>query len=183
MQEHNDLSICDVCTPGERNVTFFKLNDTFYKMVSKIPEIKSSRIFNKLWKECGETLKDEVVTTEMLLKTWSNICEKLEAKNQEFLDGEMQLKKINKFVKMFGMDYTALKKEFMLLSRFFNGATTHLDQVQKKLDHVITKVKSYRKLFDAQQAAQAILELREALDLQGDFSEVEKVKEVRVYIM
>ena len=71
----------------------------------------------------------------------------------------------------------------MLLLKYFGGKTTQLDQVQKKLEHIMNKVKSYRKLFDTQQAAQAILELRDTLHLEGDFSEVERIEKVRAYTL
>ena len=148
-------------------------------MVSKIPEMKSSRIFNKLWHEYSEKLKDEVVTMEKLFTTWSKICENLMTINKEFHDGKMQLVEVDKYVKMFNTDYTVLEDEFTLLSSYFDSATPHLER--KKLDVVMNKVKSYRKLFDARQAAQAILDLQEALNLQGDFSEVDRIKKVRVY--
>ena len=148
-------------------------------MVSKIPEMKSSRIFNKLWHEYSEKLKDEVVTMEKLFTTWSQICESLMTINKEFHDGEMQLVEVDKYVKMFNTDYTVLEDEFTLLSSYFDSATAHLER--KKLDVVMKKVKSYRKLFDARQAAQAIVDLQKALNLQGDFSEVDRIKKVRVY--
>ena len=161
---------------------YFKFDEKSDEMVSKIPAIKGSRFFIYLWQKYGKSLKDNVVSVDMIFTIWSKICEKLDARNQEFLNCKMQLKKIDKYIKMFQKDYKALEEEFMLLSHFFNGTTTHLDEVQKKLDDVMNKVKSYRELFDTRQAAQAILELRDALHLEGDFSEVERIEKVRAYI-
>jgi hypothetical protein len=160
-------------------MVFLKRDDKFYEMVSKITEIKSSQIFNKLWKKYGEKLKDKVVTMEIILnKIWSRICEKLKSINKKFLDGEMQLKKVYKYLDMFNKtDYNALEEEFMLLSRHFSGPT-QLDEVTKKLGISIKKVKSYKQLFDAWQAAHAIQDLQKVMGLKGDFSEVENVKEV-----
>lgn len=157
---------------------FFRLNDKSYEMVSKISEINGSRFFKNLWQKYGGSLRDNVVSVDMIFTVWSKICMKLDTRNQEFLNGNMQLKKVDKYIKMFQMDYKALENEFMLLSKYFGDKTTQLDEVKKKLGLVIDKVKSYEKLFDTQQAALAILELREALDLQGDFSEVERIKKV-----
>lgn len=139
--------------------------------------MKSSQIFNKLWQQHCENLKDETVTMEMLFEIWSQICESLMSVNKKFHDGEMQLMEVDKYVKMFKTDYTVLEDEFTLLSNYFDGATNH------KLGVVINKVKSYKKLFEARQAAGAILDLQRALDLQGDFSEVERIKKVRVHIL
>ncbi len=181
MQDYNELAICDLCAKrsGGYDVMYFKLDDKFYEMVSKIPELKRSRIFNALWKKYGEKLNnEEAVTMEIILnKMWSRICDKLNSINEQFIDGEMQLKKVDKYLNIFGMDYNALQEEFMLLSRYFYG-TRHLDQINKKLRAVIKKVKSYKKLFHAQQAAQAILDLQKAMGLEGDFSQVEKIEEV-----
>lgn len=154
-------------------------------MVLKIPKIEDSHFFKKLWKKHGRKWRgrDDVVTVELLFTIWSKICLKLKSKNQRFVSGEMQLKKIDKYVKTF-KGYKALEEEFVLLSSFFNDTTTHLDQVKQKLGLVINKVKSYKNLFNTQQAAQAILELQIALDLQGDFSEIKGIEEVRlIYIL
>ena len=182
-QDYNDLSIRDLCPPGTsrgRNMIFFKLDDKSYEMVSKMPKMKSSRIFNLLWQKHCEKLKDEIVTMEMLFDIWSQICDSLILINQKFHDGEMQLREVDKYVEMFKTDYTALEDEFTLLSNYFDGATAHLVQERKKLGVVINKVKSYRKLFEARQAAQAILDLQKALNLKGGFSEVERIEKVRV---
>ena len=151
-----------------------------YEMVSKMPALKGSRMFNNLWKKYGGSIRDSVVSVEMIFTIWSKICHKLQSKSQEFLDGEMQLQKVDKYIKMFENDYKALEDEFMFLLKYFGDETTKLDHVEEKLGCVISKVKSYKKLFDSRQAAQAILELRERFDLQGDFSEVEEIEQVRV---
>ena len=183
VQDYNELSISDLCTKrsGGYDIVFFDLDDKFHEMVSKITEIKNSQIFKKLWQKYSEKLKDEFVTMEVIFTNiWSRILDKLKSINEQFLDGEMQLKKVDKYLVMCKTDYDALEEEFMLLSRYFSG-TAHLGEVKKKLGVSIKKVKSYKQLFDAQQAALAILELKEVMGLEGDFSEVENIKEVRLY--
>jgi hypothetical protein len=182
VQDYNELSISDLCTKrsGGYDIVFFDLDDKFHEMVSKITEIKNSQIFKKLWQKYSEKLKDEFVTMEVIFTNiWSRILDKLKSINEQFLDGEMQLKKVDKYLVMCKTDYDALEEEFMLLSRYFSG-TAHLGEVKKKLGVSIKKVKSYKQLFDAQQAALAILELQEVMGLEGDFSQVEKIKEVRL---
>ena len=183
LQDYKELSIRDLCTErsGGYEIMFFKLDDKFYEMVSRITEIKRSQIFGKLWQEYGEKFKTEVVTMEVILnKIWSKILDKLKSINEQFLDGEMQLKKVDKYLVMCNTDYDALEEEFMLISRYFSG-TAHLGEVKKKLGVSIKKVKSYKQLFDARQTALAILELQEVMGLEGNFSEVENIKEVRLY--
>ena len=179
MQGYDELSICKLCvtSSGKLDVAYFNLDDKFYEMVSKITEIKSSRIFHQSWTKCGEEIK-EVVTMEIIFsRVWSRTREKLKSISQHFLEGSMQLKKIDKYLNMFENDYDALKEEFMLLSKHFIG-TTPLDQIKKKLRSRIKHVKRYKKLFDARQAARAILDLQKALDLKGNFSEVESIEKV-----
>jgi hypothetical protein len=182
VQDYKELSILDLCTKRSGGYDmFFKLDDKFYEMVSKITEIKRSQIFDKLWQKYGEKCKTEVVTMEVIFnKIWSKILDKLKSINEQFLNGKMQLKTVDKYLVMCNTDYDALEEEFMLISRFFSG-TAHLGEVKKKLGVRIEKVKSYKQLFDAQQAALAILELKEVMGLEGDFSEVENIKEVRLY--
>ncbi|CAB4043244.1 Hypothetical predicted protein, partial [Paramuricea clavata] len=175
-QDCDELPIRDLCTErsGRYDVMVFKLDEKFCEMVSKITQIKSSQIFNILWKKHGEKLKH--VTMEIIFsKIWLRICDKLKSINQQFLDGEMELKKVDKYLDVFKTDYDALEKEFMLLSCYFSDAT-RLDKINK-LGNTIRKVKSYKKLFDARQAAHAILELQEVMGLEGDFSEIKRIEE------
>ncbi len=181
-QDYNDVSIRDLCSErsGSHQVNFFKLEEKYCKMVSGITEIKCSRIFGRLWQKYGEKFKDETVTMEIIFdKMWLRICDKLNSVSQQFLSGNMRLKDVDKYLKMFDPDYEALEKEFVLLSGFLNGKTTPLDQVKKGLRVTIERVKNYKKLFDARDAAEAILDLRKRMGLQGDFSAVENLEEVR----
>ena len=183
VQNYNELSIRDLCAKrsGRYDVMFFKLDHKYCEMMSKITEIKCSLIFNKLWQKYGEILKDEVITMEIIFnKMWSRICEELKSTNQQFLDGEMRLQKIDEYSNMF-KNYDALQEEFMLLSKHFSETTTSL--VKGKLGVIIKKVKNYKELFDAQQAAQTILQLKKTVGLEGDFSEVEKIEKVRLYFL
>ena len=146
-------------------------------MVSEITDLKRSRIFNVLWKKYAEHFKDKVTMEMILNEVWLKICEELQSINQEFLDGNMKLRNIDEYLNIFEKSYEALGKEFMLLSKYFNGAT-HMDQIEKNLGLRITKVKRYKRLYDARQAAQAILKLQKALSLEGDFSKVENIEKV-----
>ena len=182
--DYNELPMLDLCRKisGERyDVVFFELNERSQNMVSKITELKNSAIFNWLWNKSGEKLKGEVVTMEVIYnKIWSGNCEKLNAIYQQFLSGNLELKKVDKYLGLFA-DYDDLKRELVLLCVYFNG-TSNLEKVKKELDEIITKLKSCRKLFDAHQAAKAILELQQKMSLSGDFSEVEEIEEVRQYL-
>ena len=179
-QDYDDLSICELCTPETCDVKYFELDEMSCEMVSKMPALKGSRMFNNLWQKYGGSIRDSVVSVEMIFTIWSKICDELQSKNQEFIDGKMQLQKVDEYIKMFKNDYKALEDEFMLLSKYFGDETTKLDHVKEELGLVINKMKSYKKLFDTRQAAQAILELRERLDLKGDFSDVEGIEQVRI---
>ncbi len=182
VQDYHVLPMCDLCITrsGRYDMIYFNLDDRFIEMVSKITELKRSQIFDVLWKKYSKKLKDVVVTMEIILdKIWLRVCEELQSISKKFLDGEMELKKIGDYLSMFKMNYNALEQEFILLSLYFNGRT-HLDQIKKKLGVVIKKVK---KLFDPPQAAQAILNLRRSVGLEGDFSEVERIEKVRQYVL
>ena len=181
-QDYNDVSMRDLCAErsGSHHVNFFKLEEKFCKMVSGITEIKCSRIFGKLWQKYGEKLQDERVTMEVIFdKIWLRICDKLNSVSQLFLSGDMRLKDIDKYLRMFDTDYEALEKEFVMLLGFLNDKTMPLNQVKDGLRVTIERVKNYKKLFDAQDAAQAILDLRKKMGLKGDFSAVENLEEVR----
>ena len=181
-QDYNNLPIRDLCvqTSGTYEVTFFNLEKKFCNMVSRIAEIKSSQIFNELWQKHGKDLKKEVMTMEIMCDNlWKPICDELKAVNRQFLSGDMLLKDIDNYLKLFNMDYVALKTEFLLLSKFFSdNGTSNNDKVEQKLDARIERVKKYQKLFDARDASEAIEVLRKKMNLQGDFSAIKKLKEV-----
>jgi hypothetical protein len=181
----NELSIRDLCVKksGRYDVAFFNLEEKFCTMISRITEIKYSRIFDKLWRKYGEKLKDKVLTMEVIFENlWLPVCEKLMLINQQFLSGDMLLKDIDKYLKLFDTDYEALEEEFLLLLTFFSDDTASYvnNEVKRKLGAIIERVKNYKKLFDARDAAQAILSLQEKIGLKGDFSAIEHLEKVSV---
>ena len=178
-QDYNDVSIRTLMCPSN----FFKIDERFCTMVSRMTEIKCSRIFGKLWPKYGEQLQNQTVTVKIIFhEVWLRIYHELNTESQQFLSGQMRLKDIDQYLKMFDLDYEALEKEFVLLSGFFSDKTTHLDQVKKRLRKTIERVKNYKKLFDARDAAETILGLRKKVALKGDFSAVENLKQVRLLL-
>ena len=160
-------------------MNFFNLDDKFDEMVSKVIKIKDSRIFNVLWKEYGESLKDEVVTMEIIwCQMWSRICEELRSICKQFYNGEMKLRKVDEYLDIFKNDNDAIINEFIQLSEFFNPNMGQLDQIRKQLEDIIEKMKSYKKLFNTQQAADAVLRLQKVMGLEGDFSQVRSIEKV-----
>ena len=182
MINFDEISILELCIArsGRYEVLIFEFDDITYQMVSKITELKRSSMFIQLWSKYCKELRLEVVTTKIIFeKIWSKICEKLKLISTQILNGEMQLRKLDKYLDMFGLDYTTLQPELIFLLSYFSSTAINLDKVKKDLSIVINKVENYKKLSNARQAAQTILQLREAMDLRGDFSEVEKIEEVR----
>ena len=161
------------------DIVYLNLDDEMFdEMVSKVIELQKSRIFTSLWDQYGEELKDEVVTIKIIFnQVWSRICEELKLICQQFYDGEMKLQKIDEYLDMFEMEYDAVVEEFMLLFGYFNGPS-QLEQIKKKVVDLMKKVKSYKKLFNAQQAAEAFLRLQKVMSLEGDFSQVENIQKV-----
>lgn len=95
---------------------------------------------------------------------------------ETFVNGEMQIKKVLKYLEIFRSDYADMQKEFELLLSFFGEEKAI--QKKKALRVRIEQVKNYKKLFNANRAAKSILELQTAMELTGDFSEVESIAEV-----
>ena len=176
-----ELSIRDVCVKrsGGFAVIFFDLDDKYLDMVSRIAEIKGSKIFAKLWHEYSEKSQNKEVTMEIIFQIWLRICEKLKEINEQFVNGDMLLKDIDEYLNLFQTNYSKLEDEFKLLSTFLSHSRRHLDEAKRNLTARIEQVKKYRKISDARQAGRAILQLKETLNLTGDFSVVEKIKEVR----
>ena len=179
-QDYNKLPIRDLCTKRAEkyHIIYFNLDDKFDEMVLKVTELQNSRIFRISWKKYGEKFKSEVVTMEIIFsQMYSKIIEELQLLCQQFHEGEVKLKKIDEYLEMFKMDYDAVVNEFMLLSQHFNS-TGQLEQIENKLVDIMEKVKSYKKLFNARQAARAILHVQEVLGLEGDFSQVRNIEKV-----
>lgn len=183
----DEISILELCiersSPRRYDVVIFELDDRTYKMVLEITKLKRSSMFVKLWSKYCKEVKEAVVTMEIIFdKIWSRICEKLKLISTQILNGEMQLRKLDKYLNMFGLNYTTLQSELIFLLRYFSGTTINLQNVKKDLDIIINKVMNYKKLSNTRQAAQTILQLQEAMGLRGDFSEVKKIaEEVRLY--
>ena len=179
-QDYSRFSINNLCVKrSERyDVMFFNLDERSSIMVSKIAEIKSSRIFNELWGKYCEVLKDEVMTIEIICeKIWLKIYNKLHSRNQDFMSGDMMISEIEIYFKMCRADYHVLQEEFKLLSGSFFGAET-FENINKQLVGTVEKFRMYRKLFHAQETSKIILMLQRVMGLQGDFSVVECIDEV-----
>ena len=147
-------------------------------MVSKVTELQKSRLFNVLWKTFGKELKGQVVTMEIISnQMWSRICKELELKCNKFSEGDVKLREIDGYLDTFRTNYDAVVKEFMLLSQYFNGKR-EFDRIKNKLVAIMEKVKNYKELFHAQEAARAILHLQKVFSLTGDFAKVKSIEQV-----
>ena len=147
-------------------------------MVLNLTDIKNSQIFRVMWEKYGKELKKELVTMEIIFsKMWSRICKELQLICQQFHDGKVKLREIDECLNMFKMDYDALIDDIILLSRFFKN-TAQLEQIENKLVDIMEKVKSYKKLVNARQAAHAIVNLENVIGLKGDFSQVRNIEKV-----
>ena len=176
----NSQPMCNLCTRSTVGVVvvFFNLDPEIQFMISKMYNIQTSRIFNELWKKYQKLEYEKVTMTVIMESMWGPINDKLVSIKKKFVSGEIQIKKVEKYLKMFNYDYPQLEKEFELLVEFFvlEKAISRSEKVQLRAR--IQQVKHYQKLFDAGLAARSILELRSAMELTGDFSEVESIAEV-----
>ena len=147
-------------------------------MVSKMYNIQNSRIFNEQWKKYQKLEYEKVTMAVIMESIWVPICDKLMSIKEKFVSGEMQIKKVEKYLKMFNYNFPQLEKELELLVVFFvsEKEITRSEKVQIRAR--IQQVNDYQKLFDARLAARSILELRRAMALTGDFSEIESIAEV-----
>ena len=140
--------------------------------------IQTSRIFNELWKKYQKLEYEKVTMTVIMESIWGPINDKLMSIKEKFVSGEMQIKKVEEYVKMFNYNYPQLQKEFELLVEFFVLEKAIIRSEKVHLRDRIQQVKHYQKLFDAGLAARSILELRRTMKLTGDFSEVESIAAV-----
>ena len=181
------VAIGDLCVKSSKRhiVTFFnlELEEKFCTMMSGVMKIKRSRIFRLLWQKKGEKVKDKVLTMEVIFDDlWSPICSKLVLINQQFLSGDMLLKDVDRYLKLCDLDYEALKNEFLLLSKFFSDGTSfYVNELETELRVGVERVMNYKKLFDARDAAKAILLLRETIGLKGDFSAIKNLDKVSLF--
>ena len=179
-EDMNSQPMCNLCTRSTVGVVvvFFNLDPEIQFMISKMYNIQTSRIFNELWKKYQKLEYEKVTMTVIMESMWGPINDKLVSIKEKFVSGEIQIKKVEKYLKMFNYDYPQLEKEFELLVEFFvlEKAISRSEKVQLRAR--IQQVKHYQKLFDAGLAARSILELRSAMELTGDFSEVESIAEV-----
>ena len=181
------VAIGDLCVKSSKRhiVTFFnlELEEKFCTMMSGVLKIKRSRIFRLLWQKKGKKVKDKVLTMEVIFDDlWLPICNKLVLINQQFLSGDMLLKDVDRYLKLCESDYEALKNEFLLLSKFFSDDTSFcVNELETELRVGVERVMNYKKLFDARDAAKAILLLRETIGLKGDFSAIENLDKVSLF--
>lgn len=179
-EDVDEIPINNLCTRTRTgiDVLFFGINHKFFEMIMQSLAIQTSRIFNDLWRSYSKKLR-EVATMELIFtNVWQTTREQLKTIKEQFLNGQMELTSVDVYLKMFKYDYEELQKDFALLFSNSNDTARSMN-TRDLLGKRIQQVQDYQNLFNAGQAARAILKLKEDLGLEGDFEEVEHINEVQ----
>lgn len=150
-------------------VSVFEFSDEELEILPLINDHCQSLLFMKLWEKRGTELSGQKVLSvkevldEVWLPTseqWNDLCRRLES-------GNMMFSEFERFFKNTNIDN--LKREFQLIAKEGNG-----EWIQERL----VQVEKFRNLIACRFGAEAILEVVNEFELEGDFSQIEDVLEL-----
>ena len=164
-------------------VLFFGLSPVVKSMVWLHYDIKNSQFFQMFWKEAGakalktvtERQPPEIQLTlqDVVDLVWNSAYPKLTSLRDQFINGQITLKDVDRYFKPFLGRYDDLTIE---MKRMFPASAGGTKSREAKIKQRLDQLEQYHKLHRCINAARTILEFKNFVGLTGDFGVVEEIK-------
>ncbi|KAK9965830.1 hypothetical protein ABG768_004896 [Culter alburnus] len=174
----------DLNKNNTRQVLFFTSNLQVQNMAREMYEVKTSNILLHLWRE--KATEYLMPGPQLLSLDFTEVCERIwRPCLTDFLDlgeriaiGETCFKEVDQALKWCGDqgEGDRLKKEFTLMASMLK---THHSLEENWPEHRLNQIQEYRRLNHAAESAEVILKIKDRLGLQGDFSHIHCLTQVR----
>ena len=168
---------------GAPSAVFFGLSPNSKTMISDIDKVHSSMFFLKFWEEHGNKALGAVAAkqppqTQLTIEdveklVWRPASDDLASLCKSCLDGSIFLRDVDTHFDCFKLksDYDNLEKEIVQMI-----PNTNKREFDAKIRERITQIEQYHHLSQCITAANAVLDFRAAMGLEGDFKIVEDLK-------
>ena len=167
----------------EPAVLFFGLSPDVKSMVWLHYDIKNSQFFQMFWKEAGakalktvterQPLQIQLTLQDVVDLVWNSAYPKLTSLRDQFINGQITLKDVDRYFKPFLGRYDDLTIE---MKRMFPGSAKGNKSRDIKIKQRLDQLEQYHKLHRCINAARTILEFKTFMGLSGDFGVVEELK-------
>ena len=165
------------------NVVFFGLSPGIKTMIRDIFKVRNSELFTKYWKEYGDKAfnvvkakrppRKKLTIEDVEELVWGPTSADVASLCKSCLDGSISLEDVDNRFGKFGSKYDRLANEIAMMVPIYVANEGDCDT---KIRERITQIKHYRRLNKCIDAANAVLEFRLAMGLEGDFHIVEDLK-------
>ena len=152
-------------------------------MIRDIVKVRNSTFFLEFWEKYGDKALNDVkakqpsrekLTIEDVEElVWRPTSADLASLCKSCLDGSIYLKDVDKHFGKFEGDYDSLAKE---ISMMVPTCEANEGDCKRRIRERITQIKHYRQLNECIGAANAVLNFRHDMGLEGDFQIVEDLK-------
>ena len=185
-----DLSSCkmsEIChrrsTNEEPIVKFFDLSVKNKRMIQSLQHIQASRLFYTFWQKClqraADLSKDDpgkngrLAIDKVYELVWTPCNRRWRVLWESVITGEISLKEVKERFEGFQDNEQALDIETKTALECFSDE----DNIDEILHHRIDQIKQSLKLSECSDAAETILDFRDAMGLGGDFYALEGVRD------
>lgn len=154
-------------------VKFFDLSTKNKRMVQSLHLVRNSHLFRTIWQKCFERAADickgdpetsgklRIDLVEELV--WSKSFERWRTLWGKICSGQISLKDVDERFDRFRKDPKSLDDEIEIALKFLSA------EEDATLHRRVAQIKQFQNLRECEDAAAAILEFKEAMELEGDF--------------
>ena len=170
--------------PGEPHVVFFGISDEVRTMIRTIASVGGSRFFQKLWIDNGKKARrtfaaedpprTHLSITNVEELVWRPARDGLASLRERCLDGSITLREVDEHFRSRRGDYGMLASELSQMIPDYAGKKGRYD---RQIGDRIKEIKLYHELSQFTDAANAVLDFRAEMALEGDFQIVEDLKD------
>ncbi|XP_016335836.1 E3 ubiquitin-protein ligase rnf213-beta-like [Sinocyclocheilus anshuiensis] len=170
----------DLDKNNTRRVLFYNVDLLVLDMAREMHEVKTSNIMLSLWQEKATKyfMPGPLDLTEVHDRIWNHCLTDFLELGRRIAVGETCFKEVDQALKWCGDrgEGNCLKKELILLATMLKS---HTSLEEKWPEHRLSQIQEYKRLYHAAESAEVILKIKDSLGLQGDFSHIHSLIQVR----
>ncbi|XP_051530047.1 E3 ubiquitin-protein ligase rnf213-beta-like isoform X2 [Myxocyprinus asiaticus] len=176
----------DLNKTNTRRVLYYGANQLVHDMAREMHEVKTSNILLYSWQEKAKDLANlmsgpqpfSLDFTEVYDRIWRPCLSEFLKLGQRIANGAACFEEVDQALDWCGDqgEGDRLKKELILMATMLKR---NQDLEENWLEHRLTQIQEYRCLHHAAKSAEVILKIKDRLGLEGDFSHIHSLTQVR----
>ncbi|RXN10159.1 E3 ubiquitin-protein ligase RNF213-beta-like protein [Labeo rohita] len=175
----------DLGKNNTRRVLFYSVDPQVLDMARKMHEVKTSNLLLSVWLEKANACfmpGPQLLSLDLIEvrdSIWIPCLDDFLNRGLRIANGETCFKEVDQALKWCGDSGEGdhLKKELTLMATLLKSQHSYLDENWP--EDRLNQIQKYRRLYHAAESAEVILMIRDKLGLQGDFSHIHSLIQVR----